>query len=729
MSCPHNFPAWPRTRHAVALLTAAVMAASALLSAAQAAPYRAAGARLEATDRIIIKWRSSGVAESHIQDPIARTASLSRISGLKLTALRAIHDHLDVVRLDAPRSGAALQATLVRLRNDPFVEYAEPDAKRYIVAFPTDAADDPHFIAGSDAAGRWEGQWYLKEPAADPIHGASLAAVGATTAWKIASGASQGPTLGDGQIIAVIDTGVDLGHPDLGVYSASGGGKLLPGRDFVCNDSGGDCLSTSTVYTYSIANDPTEPGWDADPTDPGDWISARDLSSGNFPASCGDPSVPDHHLDSNWHGTRVAGIAAAITDNGVGIAGVAPHALILPVRVIGKCSGFVSDIVAGMYWAAGLSNAAIAGVPPNPNPAQILNLSLGANSPCSRTEQAAVTAISQAGHLVVAAAGNDGGPVGTPANCSGILSVAGLRHAGTKVGYSNVSSASASISIGAPAGNCGTVLGSRPWTLPCLYSIDATSNDGFTVPGRSTYTYSLLNQGPGVNYENEGTLGTSFAAPIVAGVAALMVQANAFLTADQLIARMRASATAFPVPAAAPAGGICHVANVAVDSKGVYTDFSNSQECQCTTATCGAGMLNAAAAVLAALAPGVSVVTSVDRASVGQSVTLDGSGSTAAPPSQIVSYYWASDPAVSITNASSAVAKLVFPALRPVTVTLTVTDDAGRQAQAFKTISGTEVSAGGGSGAMDLITLVSLCGAGLAAITSRRRRQAAFRLN
>lgn len=693
----------------------ALLAAATFVTAAQAAAFHTVAARPQATDRVIIKWRASGVATSHIETLAARAASLSALSGLKLTPLRTIHPRLDVVRLETPQRGEALRHTLARLRNDPFVEYAEADARRYILAFPTDAPDDPHFQAGSDSAGRWEGQWYLKQPAVDATYGDSLAAIDATTAWKITSGSAQGPTLGDDEIIAVIDTGVDLGHPDLG-------SKLLPGRDFICNDTGGDCLSAVPGYTYLVAND--NDGWDADPGDPGDWISVADLASGNFPADCGDPTVADHHLDSNWHGTRVAGIAAAITNNGLGVAGVAPHALILPVRVIGKCSGYISDIVAGMYWAAGQSNSAITGVPANLNPAQILNLSLGANSPCTQTEQDAVTAISQSGHLIVAAAGNDGGPIGAPANCVGVLSVAGLRHAGTKVGYSNVSSTSAAVSIGAPAGNCAILVGDRPWTQPCLYTIDTTSNDGFTVPGQSTYTYSLLNQGPGVNYENEGTLGTSFAAPIVSGVAALMVQANANLTADQLIARLQASATPFPVPAALPSGGVCHLATVAVDSTGLYTDFSNADECQCTTATCGAGMLNAAAAVLAALTPNVSVMTSTDRASVGQSVTLDGSASSAAPPSQIVSYHWSADPDVSIADADTAVAKLVFPALRPVTVTLTVTDDMGRQAQASKTIDGAVSLSGGGSGAVDLLALALLSSASLCAITSRRRRQA-----
>jgi serine protease len=385
-----------------------------------------------------------------------------------------------------------------------------------------------------------------------------------------------------------------------------------------------------------------------------------------------------------------------------------------------------------MYWAAGLSYSAITGVPSNPYPAEILNLSLGASDGCTQTEQDAVNAITQDGHLIVAAAGNDGGPVGAPASCTGVLAVAGLRHAGTKVGYSNVSSTAAAIGIAAPAGNCYNLVGDRPWTLPCLFSIDTTSNEGVTTPTDSTtsgghpYSYALLNQGAGVNYENEGTLGTSFAAPMVSGVAALMVQANDKLTASELIARMQASARPFPVPATLPTGGVCHIATLAKDANGHYTDVQNAEECQCTTATCGAGMLNAAAAVAAALSPNVSLLTSVDRASVGQSVTLDGSGSSAARGYHIASYLWTADNGVTIADASSAVAKLVFPALRPITVTLTITDDAnpGRQASASKTIDGAVKASSSGGGTIGLSALAGL-GALLAIITRRRRRQVA----
>ncbi|HEX9474071.1 MAG TPA: S8 family serine peptidase [Steroidobacteraceae bacterium] len=676
---------------------------------AQAAPWppRAAGELPSA--RIIVKWRDQGVAAVQIEGTVNRAARLSASTGIHLTAMREIHDRLDLMRLPTALAGADLMQVIARLRADPSVQYAEVDARRYALAYPV-PPNDPRFIAGTDANGDWLGQWYLNDSSS-----ATPAAIGATTAWQTSTGASF--------VVAVLDTGVDFTHPDLGRYGA--GGKLLPGFDFICNDSGMNCSLTTPSNSYLVANDGD--GWDSDPTDPGDWISTTDLArSDHFFSSCGTDDFTDHHVDSNWHGTRVAGVIGAITNNGVGIAGVAPDAFILPVRVIGKCHGYLSDIVSGMYWAAGLTSSSLAGIATNLNPAPILNLSFGGIGPCSQTEQDAVNALSQAGHLVVVAAGNDGGPLSAPANCQGVLAVAGLRHVGTKVGYSNVSSTAATVGISAPAGNCVNINPPHvlPWTQPCLYSIETTSNDGLTTPGNPFYTYALFNAAYGGTtlIANEGNVGTSFAAPIVAGVAALMVQANRNFTVQQLIARMQAAATPFPIPATSPPGGVCHVAALTLDATGQnYTDVQNA-ECQCTTSTCGAGMVNAAAAVGLALKPLASIITSTDTASVGESVTLDGSTSIVATGRTIHSYQWSVDPAIAIENASAAIAKIVFPALRPITVTLTVTDDVGRQDQASKTINSVALSAGGGRGTLAAEELLALAGAAALAFLRRQNR-------
>ena len=682
---------------------------------ASAAPWRSYAQGEAPTDRVIVRWRDTGVAAMQIASNEARAARLSQSSGIPLRAVREMRDRLDVVRLDAPLRGAAMRDVLARLNADLAVKYAEPDAARYALLYPDSGPpDDPHFIAGSDLDGQWLGQWYLKDP-----DSTALAATGTASQWPNYRGA---PKLGLPYVIAVLDTGIDFNHQDLGHYGQ--GGKLLPGIDFVCNDSTTNCTSTAGGNNYSVANDGD--GWDNDATDPGDWLTLDDIAKTGLCPGHGEGLKHDKAADSTWHGTRVAGIAAAITNNSKGVAGVAPDALILPVRVLGKCKGYMSDIVEGMYWAAGLTTSSASSLRPNAYPAQVLNLSLGGSGPCSKTEQDAVTTIIQDGHLIVAAAGNDGGPVLTPANCVGVLSVAGLRHVGTKVGYSNVSSTGAAISIAAPAGNCVNNLPEHPFVAPCLYSIETTSNDGKTtlldpaITGLpSFYTYAKMVDGYQGNILNEGTAGTSFAAPIVAGVAVMMIQANPNMSANQLIARMQAGSVPFPVPATAPQGGVCHVATLTQDSGGIYNDLQ-TDECQCTTATCGAGMLNTPGAILQALYPLASLITSTDKAAVGDTVTLDGSASTASSGT-IASYQWKSDPDVSIANATSAKASLIFPALRPITVTLTVTDSFGRQDIATKTINSVALSAGGGGGSMGTADLLLLA-AGVLGGGFRRRR-------
>src|SRR5439155_4936813 len=100
--------------------------------------------------------------------------------------------------------------------------------------------------------------------------------------------------------------------------------------------------------------------------------------------ACGDraPAEP-----SFFHGTFVSGLIAANSDNGVGIAGLDWNARILPVRTLGKCGGTFDDILDGILWAAGVP---VAGVPPNPNPARDINMSLYGLSSCPLAFQYAV---------------------------------------------------------------------------------------------------------------------------------------------------------------------------------------------------------------------------------------------------------------------------------------------------------------------------------------------------
>jgi len=250
----------------------------------------AAGAEYSSS-RVIVKFRGT-VAAAAVEKVAApniaaqKVSALSARSGITFKQSRRLGPVLQVLEIAAPATSANMDANLAILRADPDVEFAEPDLRRFPHALP----NDPLFA----------GQWYLQNSAVTP------SAVDAVNAWDLTTGSS-------GVIVADLDTGVRYDHPDL--LQASAGGRLLPGFDFI-RDS-------------AKANDGN--GWDPDPSDPGDWVTAAEASSGVF-GSC-------QQGDSSWHGTRVAGIIGALANNSRGIAGLGWNGWILPVRALGKCGG------------------------------------------------------------------------------------------------------------------------------------------------------------------------------------------------------------------------------------------------------------------------------------------------------------------------------------------------------------------------------------------------------
>ena len=447
-----------------------------------------------------------------------RAAALGSRRGMTLAAGPPVDDRTQAVSA----SGSTSAALAAALAADPDVEFAVPDEPRRRFAVP----NDPLYATGG-ATGPASGQWYLRAPDAQVRSG-----IDAPLAWDRTTGSAD-------IVVAIIDTGVRFDHPDLA-------GRLLPGYDMVSDDA--------------VAND-ADPGRDADASDPGDWITSADASQPGF-SGC----TPEA---SSWHGTQLAGLIGAASDNELGMAGVAWNVRLLPVRVLGKCHGFDSDILAGMRWAAGLP---VPGVPANPTPARVLNMSLGGAGACSAAYRTAVAELAAAGAVVVAAAGNTTGrAVSMPANCPGAVGVAGLRHTGTKVGFSDLGP---EIALGAPGGNCVNLDGA------CLYPLLTTTNPGQTAPvaGGAAYTDSF-----------DISVGTSFAAPLVAGTAALVLSVRPELRPADVRTVLRASARPFPVASTDPSVPACHApGNV------------DQLECHCTASTCGAGMLDAAAAVAAA---------------------------------------------------------------------------------------------------------------------------------
>ncbi len=377
--------------------------------------------------------------------------ALLQRAGVASAGSRQLTPSMHVLFLPQTLYGASVEATLAKLRADPAVLFADVDQRRYPEAVqPTDPLFPPNSMPGNSPTTLCSppdcnppqtyssGQWFMMTPPS-PVTTTDndLAATDAVSAWGITTGST-------GIVIADIDTGVRFDHPDL--LRAGLGGRLLPGYDFVSGD-----YNPKSPYnflnTYLIANDGD--GWDPDPSDPGDWVSSTDFQNANglFPSStCGqlDPATNTYlPVDSSWHGTRVAGVLGALTDNGIGIAGMTWGPWILPVRALGKCGGYDSDIITAIQWAAGM---AVSGVPTNPYPANIINLSLGGTGACPMAYQTALQSVTQLGVLIVASAGNGGAagstaPVDAPANCSavvsGVVAVAGLRNVGTKVGYSS----------------------------------------------------------------------------------------------------------------------------------------------------------------------------------------------------------------------------------------------------------------------------------------------------
>lgn len=573
-------------------LWAALLAGSLIMPAAHGSDT--ANQQLErqgVVDRIIVKWRTDSIAATTGADQRAKRISVHGKRTFRHQRLASSGQQ--VLQLEHPVARSQMQHILTELNQDPDIEYAELDHRRYPQLLPSDSAINE--------------QWYLLDD--------QPAATAADRAWDITTGSAS-------TIVAVLDTGVRYEHPDLGRVES--GGKLLPGYDF--------------VSTPAYANDGD--GRDADASDPGDWLSEADLSQRVF-SECRTGA-------SSWHGTRVASLVGAQTNNGTGVAGLGWDTSILPVRVLGRCGGFDSDIIDGMRWAAGLR---VPGVPDNPNPAQILNLSLGGASSCTRPYREAIDEIMARGVLIVASVGNEGGPVSAPANCPRVLGVTGLRHAGTKVGFSNLGNGA---DIGAPGGNCVNTAAGQP----CQFSIIAATNAGATTPGQSTYTTTL-------NFN----VGTSFAAPLVAATAALMHSVNANLRPADYLTLLQQTARPFPATSETTTR-VCRNPQMGLQP----------EECICTTATCGAGMLNAAAAVIAATRPFV-IIDGVQDIAPDTIITLDGSDSYAANGRSIVSYRWSlmagAGMPPSFTDVDQPTTQLNIRGDIDFTVQLTVTDDAG----------------------------------------------------
>ena len=308
---------------------------------------------------------------------------------------------LGVVSL-AVRAGHEM-ATIADLRRRPDVAFAELDYLAQAAELPDDPA--------------WGQQW-------------SLADIGLPAAWNVTTGSTD-------IVIALVDSGIYLGHPDLASKLWVNGDEI-PGN-WIDDDANGQVDDVNGWHFYQ------------------QWTPSGYVPAGNADLR-----------DDFGHGTHVAGIAAAAANNGIGIAGIAWGARVMPVKVLDQYgNGWYSDIAAGIIYAADSG-------------AKIINLSLG-GAAASQTLCEAAAYAQQRGALVVAATGNAGAAVFYPAACAGVLAVAATDRADQRAGFSNFGP---QVDLAAPGVE---IYSTWPWL------------DGYFIKS-----------------------GTSMAAPHVAGVAALV---------------------------------------------------------------------------------------------------------------------------------------------------------------------------------------------------------------
>ena len=263
-----------------------------------------------------------------------------------------------------------------------------------------------------------------------PRTGANWGGDNFVNAWELLNENSLIP--GEGVVVAVIDTGYT---PNTNIVTALQ--PLTPdGTQYgyqIISDCriAGSCAASTSTKKAAI-------NYQANALDLGDFISPSDIrNSRGFFSGC-----PVEN--SSWHGSHVTGLIAGngyASSTPLYMSGGAYGAKIVPVRVLGKCGGYLSDVVNGMLWAVGINiSTPQQTVPVNAYPAQVLNMSLGAAESCHNTVfQQTINAVIAAGGIVVAAAGNSDSSVAdfSPAGCENIISVAAKGPTNQLAFYSN----------------------------------------------------------------------------------------------------------------------------------------------------------------------------------------------------------------------------------------------------------------------------------------------------
>ena len=478
--------------------------------------------------RFIVSYRNGSAEESspmlamaHLHAAVARSSlgslGANNASPLKLIYRRRLAIGADLVSTSHSLSTNAATTLMRHIAADPDVTYVEPDTPIHLLPVahaPAVMLAQPSSF-GKLGNTRVATTSLIPYPPKDPMfakyqwnltspqdRGSPQGGIDVEKAWS--AGAD-----GHGIVVAVVDTGITR-HPDLDTSLAN------DGYDFIIDHK----ISGRKV-------DGRVPGgWDT-----GDWS--------------GVPTKRKDFYVSDWHGTQVAGIVAELANNGIGLAGVAPKARVLPVRVLGRGGdSSLSYVTDAIVWAAG---GHVDGVPDNRHPAQVINLSLGIHGRCSPESgfgKATAYAIRHGVTVVVAVAdSNDDSKNFTPDSCSGVIAVAANDVNGTRAPYSNYGR---NVTLSAPGGSGNDRDDGFVWS---------TNNSGETGPERPTYN---------------GMCGTSFAAPHVSGVVALILSAEKaagkpLSTPAQIKTILTETARPFPVTPDKPIGAGILDAGAAVD--------------------------------------------------------------------------------------------------------------------------------------------------------------------
>jgi len=447
------------------------------------------GARLD-THQIILHLKEEGVRRIQAVQRNEAVPDISLPDGSALTFVRRFDGNGIVVRLPQAVTYEQAEQIAAQLVADPSVASAQADKRMYPALVP----NDPGYLAGTTLLGGVASeQWNLFE---------DTGGIRMQSGWDRETGLATG-------VIAQLDTGI-IPHRDMNPA------RILAGYDFITD--------------IAAANDGD--ARDPDPTDPGDATVDNECEPGLLGEN------------SSWHGLSVASIMVAESDNFQDIAGIDFAARLLPVRVLGKCGGSVSDVADALRWAAGLS---VAGVPANPTPARVINMSLSGPGGCTPVEQAAIDAAVGAGAVVIVSAGNDAGDVAdqSPANCKKVVVVGATQRDGSRAPYTN---SGVEVTLSAPGGLV---------QQQAIDGILVLSNAGANTPAQDV---------------NARIAGSSFSTAQVSAVASLMLALNSSLSEDQVREILRLTTRIFP-------------------------------DGSCTTNSCGSGILDADAALAGAADP------------------------------------------------------------------------------------------------------------------------------